>query len=137
MWGLVRAALVDKSLKRHVTITVSGPPAATELTPEPTNPALLGQGQGFARPPQLPPFGQPLLGPCNVSSAVRRRSKSVIATLLRSGASYLEPAAERISREGSATRSGSLRSGARVAAKVRSVLAAASTAAAASASWPV
>ena len=75
--------------------------------------------------------------PCNVSSAVRRRSKSVIATLLRSGASYLEPAAERISREGSATRSGSLRSGAKVAAKVRSVLAAASTAAAASASWPV
>jgi hypothetical protein len=51
--------------------------------------------------------------------------------------SYLEPAAERISREGSATRSGSLRSGAKVAAKVRSVLAAASTAAAASASWPV
>jgi len=76
-------------------------------------------------------------GPCNGSSAVRRRSKSVIATLLRSGASYLEPAAERISREGSATRSGSLRSGAKVAAKVRSVLAAASTAAAASASWPV
>jgi hypothetical protein len=57
--------------------------------------------------------------------------------LLRSGASYLEPAAERISREGSATKSGSLRSGAKVAAKVRSVLAAASTAAAASASWPV
>jgi hypothetical protein len=25
LWGLVRAALVDKSLKRHVTITVSGP----------------------------------------------------------------------------------------------------------------
>jgi len=51
----------------------------------------------------------------------------VIATLLRSGASYLEPAAERISREGSATRSGSLRSEAKVAAKVRSVLAAASS----------
>src|SRR5215217_5389321 len=92
-----------------------------------------GEDKRFA----ITPFGQPLLGPCNVSSAVRRRSKSVIATLLRSGASYLEPAAERISREGSATRSGSLRSGAKVAAKVRSVLAAASTAAAASASWPV
>ena len=28
---LVRAALVDKSLKRHVTITVSGPPTGMRL----------------------------------------------------------------------------------------------------------